>query len=370
MTKKDYYEILGVKKGSSKDEIKKSYKKLAMKYHPDVSKDKDSEAKFKEISEAYAVLSDDTKKQQYDSFGHAGFDQRYSQEDIFRGADFGSIFEDLFGGNFGGFDSFFGGGRQRKGHDLEKSMTINFEEAVFGAEKEITVKKYSECDSCKGTGAKDSKLIECPVCHGEGHSKRTQRTPFGVFQTTTNCRNCNSSGEVPKDLCSNCHGYGVENKSDEIKVKIPKGIDDEQILKIKGEGEYLKNGIPGDLFLHINVKQHKIFTRKENDIYLDFPISFSQAALGDEVEIPTLDEEVKMKIPQGTQSHTLFRLKNKGVEGLNGYGQGDQFVRVIVKTPSKLDKQQKEFFDKLAKENKEKLKIEKGFFDKVKDVFG
>ncbi|MDP6641819.1 MAG: molecular chaperone DnaJ [Candidatus Nanoarchaeia archaeon] len=375
MTKRDYYEILGINKNASKDEIKKTYKKLALKYHPDRNKEKGAEEKFKEISEAYAVLSDDTKKQQYDTYGHAGFDQRYSQEDIFRGADFGSVFEDLFGESSNIFDMFFGGNfnrgrRQRRGNDLQYNLTIDFEEAAFGIDKEVTINKDIECSKCQGSGAEHGELEQCSTCQGSGMQKRTQRTPFGMFQTTTTCGNCNGEGEVSKKVCLNCNGNGVEKKSKKIKIKIPKGIDNGQFLRIRGEGQDIKNGSSGDLIVVVNVKAHKYFTRDENNIHLDFPISFSQAALGDEVKVPTLEKEVKMKIPSGTQSHTLFRLKGKGIEDVNGYGKGDEFVRVIVKTPSKTNKKQKELFDSLAKENKEKLKIEKGFLDKVKDVFG
>jgi len=374
MAKRDYYDILGINKSASKDEIKKAYKKLALKYHPDRNSGKDAEEKFKEISEAYAVLSDDSKRQQYDTFGHAGFDQRYTQEDIFRGADFNDIFEDLFGESSNIFDMFFGRGfggkRQRKGNDLQYNLSIEFEEAVFGATKEIIINKDVKCEHCNGTGAEHGELKQCDVCHGSGLQRRTQRTPFGIFQTQTTCRNCNGEGEVAKKACIHCNGYGIEKKSKEIKIKIPKGINEGQFLRIKGEGQHIKNGISGDLFVVINIKPHKFFTREENNVYMEFPISFSQAALGDEIKVPTLYGEVKMKIPSGTQSHTLFRLKGKGIEDVNDNSVGDQYVRIILKTPSKLNKKQKELFDELSKENKEKLKIEKSLLDKVKDVFG
>ncbi len=375
MAKRDYYEILGISKNASKDEIKRAYKKLALKYHPDRNPSKDAEEKFKEISEAYAVLSDDTKRQQYNIFGHAGFDQRYTQEDIFRGADFSNIFEDIFGESFDIFDMFFGRGfgrhrRQRKGNDIQYDLTIDFEESAFGATKEISIKKDSECSHCNGTGAEDGKLTECDNCDGTGLQRRTQRTPFGYFQTTTTCRNCNGEGKVARKICLNCNGYGIEKKSKKIKIKIPKGINNGQFLRVTGEGQDIKDGSPGDLFVVINVKPHKFFTREDNNIYLDFPISFSQAALGDEIKIPTLYGDVKMKIPTETQSHTLFRLKGKGIEDVNGHSIGDQLVRIIVKTPTKLSKKQRELLQELAKESKEELKIEKGFFDKVKDVFG
>ena len=270
----------------------------------------------------------------------------------------------FFGGNFNR------GRRKRRGNDLQYNLTIDFEEAAFGLNKEVTLNKDIECSECQGSGAEHGELEQCNDCKGSGAQRRTQRTQFGMFQTKTTCRNCNGEGQVAKKVCLNCNGNGVEKKPKKIKIKIPKGIDNEQFLRIRGEGQDIKNGDSGDLLVVVSVKPHKYFTRDENNIHLDFPISFSQAALGDEVKVPTLEKDVKMKIPSGTQSHTLFRLKGKGIEDVNGYGKGDEFIRVIVKTPSKTSKKQKELFDSLAKENKEKLKIEKGFLDKVKDVFG
>lgn len=370
MAKRDYYEILGVSKDASKAEIKKAYKKLALKYHPDVSKDKDSEEKFKEISEAYAVLSDDNKKAQYDRFGHEGFDQRFSQEDIFRGANFDDIFSEIFGNNFFGgsiFDMFFGGRgrRTRKGRDLQYDVDVDFKDAVFGTTKKIKIFKHIGCEDCDGTGAKDSKLTSCDHCNGTGHMTRTQRTPFGIFSQSSICNYCQGSGKIAKEKCGKCKGSGLVKSSKELKVKIPAGIKNGSYLKIKGEGEVVKDGIPGDLFVVIHVKEDNIFERKGDDIYVTAHISFSQAALGDVIEVPTLHGDVKLKIPSGTQTNTIFRLKDKGVDNIEGYGKGDQFVKVIVSTPSKLNRKQKELFKSLAKEGKEKIKIEKGFFEKI-----
>ncbi len=369
MTKKDYYEILGVNKDATKEEIKKAYKKLALKYHPDVSKDKNSEEKFKEISEAYAVLSDDNKRQQYDRFGHEGFDQRFSQEDIFRGFDFESILREFGFGGFGSsiFESFFGGRRTRKGRDLQYDIDIDFKDAVFGTKKKIRIYKHVNCEDCGGTGAKNKELKTCDHCDGTGHITRTQRTPFGIFSQSSMCNYCHGNGKIARERCNRCKGSGLVKSSKEITVKIPAGIKSNSYLKIKGEGEVIKDGIPGDLFVVIHVNEDEIFERKDDDIYVTVYISFSQAALGDIINVPTLHGNVKLKIPGGTQTNTVFRLKEKGVDNIDGYGKGDQFVRVVVRTPKKLSKKQKELFRLLAKEGKEKIKIEKGFFEKIFD---
>ena len=363
---KGYYEILGISKKASQEEIKKSYKKLAMKYHPDVSKEKDSAEKFKKISEAYAVLSDDEKRKQYDTFGSDAFSQAYSQEDIFRGFNF----EDIFGGSFGGggsiFDMFFGGGnrsRRRVGTNLRYDLDVSFEEAAFGAEKKIEVEKHEKCKSCDGTGAKDKEMVTCPDCNGSGVFRKTQRTPFGIFSQTTTCRSCEGEGEVMKEACPECHGKGVFSKKRKIIVKIPEGVNTGHTLRLSGEGEAVKNGPNGDLFVVVHVKSHKLFQRDEDDIYFELPISFSQAALGDEIEIPTLRGKVKLKIPSGTQSETVFRLKGEGIENINGYGRGDQYVKVKVKTPIKLNKKEKHLFNEMSKLDKKDLK--KSFIDKI-----
>lgn len=347
---KDYYEILGVSRNAPKEEIKKAYKKLAMKYHPDVSKDKDAEERFKEISEAYAVLSDDTKRQQYDTFGHQAFDQRYTREDIFRDFNFDEIFREFgFGDSI--FDIFFGGGRRRKrGSDLQYELEINLEEAAFGAEKEISISNFVKCPDCDGTGAKNKETEECSECDGRGQIRKTQRTIFGMFTQTSTCRNCNGAGTIPKYACNTCLGSGVVKKKKSIKVKIPAGVDNGSMLRLHGEGEFVKDGGSGDLYVVIYIKPHKIFERDGNDIILEVPITFSQAALGCKLSVPTLNGSIKLNIPPGTQSGTVFRLKGKGIKYLNSNKLGDQHVKVEVKTPTKLTKRQRALFEELSKE--------------------
>lgn len=369
---KDYYGVLGVGKGSSSEEIKKAYKKLALKYHPDRNKEAGAEDKFKEISEAYAVLSDDQKKAQYDQFGHDAFHGKYSQEDIFRGSNFEDLFRDMgFGGSI--FEAFFGGrqrgpgSRSSRGEDLSYNLEVEFIDAAKGAKKKIDLKKFEECDACSGSGAKNQELDTCSTCNGAGQIQKSKQTLFGVFAQVTPCRTCSGSGKFPKDECEVCDGAGRVDNKKSISVNIPAGIDHGQTMRITGEGEAgLMGGRPGDLYLNIFVKPHKLFHREGYDVNIEVPISFSQAVLGDEIDVPTLDGKVKIKIPESTQTNTTFRLKNKGIKDLHGSSNGDQFVRAIVVTPSKLSNGQKEYFKKLAKENKEKLTVKKPkFFEKI-----
>ncbi|MDP2907123.1 MAG: molecular chaperone DnaJ [Nanoarchaeota archaeon] len=369
MSKKDYYGTLGVGKDATKEEIKKAYKKLAMKYHPDVSKEKNAAEKFKEISEAYAALSDDEKRQQYDTFGSDAFSQAYSQEDIFRGSDFEDIFSDLFGGG-DIFDMFFSGrgghGRtrtRRAGVNVRYDLEISFEEAAFGADKTIEVEKNEKCEECEGTGAKDGDTTSCPDCRGSGVYRRTQRTPFGIFSQTTTCRSCGGEGKVVKEACHKCYGKGFVAKKKKITIKIPGGIDTGHTLRLQGEGEPGRGGPSGDMFVMIHVNPHKLFQRDDDDIYFELPISFSQAALGDEIEIPTLKGKAKLKIPPGTQSETVFRLKGEGIKNVQGYGKGDQYVKAKIMTPTSLSKKEKELFEELSKSDKKDLK--RGLFDKI-----
>ncbi len=359
----DYYETLGLKKGASKEEIKKAYKKLAKKYHPDLNRDNpDAEAKFKEINEAYSTLSDDNKRANYERFGSAGsqygnFNQGFQ--------DFGGIndiFDSFFGGGFGGFQR---SRRKSRGRNLQVELEITFEEACFGTEKTISVTKPSECKECHGKGGKGHQT--CPQCDGRGQVQKTFRTPFGVVQQATTCPQCHGKGESVKETCTECHGTGKTKQTKKVKVKVPAGVHDGMTLRLSGEGEYSE--VPGDLFVEIFVKPHKYFTRKDDDIILEYPITFSQAALGDKVEVPTLHGDVKMKIPAGVQSGTIMRLKDKGVQNVRGYGKGDQHVIIQVRTPKKLSKKEKDLFKQLAKENKQELKIEKGFFEKLRDSF-
>lgn len=377
MTKKDYYQILGIDKTATIAEIKSAYKKLAKQYHPDINKEKGSEEKFKEISEAYAVLSDDKKRSMYDQFGHNGFDQRFSQEDIFRNFNF-DIFEDIFGSNFGGgngiFDMFFGGGRRRqrykRGSDLRYDMEISLKEAHDGIAKNITIPKHVECPNCKGTGSEDGKLEDCPECKGSGQFAQTHRTPFGMIRQSTICRGCGGEGKIIKNPCDNCQGSGLKRKNVKLEVKIPSGVDTGNQLRLSEEGESVKGGSSGDLYVVIYVIPDDIFDRRGDDLYLAMPVSFAQATLGTKIKIPTIEgKKVEMKISTGTQSGTIFRIKGKGMPHLNRHGQGDLYVEVFLKTPNKLSAKQKKLFEQLAKEFNETLKPDKSFFDRIKDSF-
>jgi molecular chaperone DnaJ len=383
-TKRDYYEILGVGKSASKDEIKKAYRNLALKYHPDrVSPDKKREAedKFKEISEAYAVLSDDQKRSQYDQFGHAGIDSRYSSEDIFRGADFSSIFEDLgFGGgifedifeNFGFFSQGAGrrpSNRPRRGSDLQYDIEITFDEAAFGSERAIAIPRHEVCPACKGDGAKPgTKKQVCPVCQGSG--KTTVQHAFG-FMVTTTCSRCRGEGAKIKTPCPKCNGSGTVAVERKIHVKIPAGVEDGSRLRLSGEGEAGQKGGPrGDLYILVYVKPHPIFSRHGNDILCEVPISFAQAALGAEIEVPTLEGKVKMAVPAGTQSGKIFRLKGKGITDLHERIRGDEHVRVIVETPTHLNSQQKKVLEEFSRVSGDDISpMKKTFADKIKEMF-
>ncbi|MCS3923213.1 molecular chaperone DnaJ [Methanosalsum natronophilum] len=390
-TARDYYEILGLSKDASAEDIKKAYRKLAMKYHPDRNKEADSEDKFKEISEAYAVLSDPEKRKKYDQFGHAGINGQYTEEDIFRNADFGDIFGEM-GGLGDIFDMFFGGGgarsRRRRGptpgSDLRYDLSITLEEAATGTEKKINVPRMENCETCGGSGAKpgtDPKT--CSTCQGRGQVTRAQNTPFGRFMTTTPCRDCRGEGRIIDTPCAECRGNGKVKKVRKISVKVPKGADTGVRLMVRGEGEAGEPGAPpGDLYVFINVEPHDKFERFGDDIVYEVPISFTQAALGDSIMVPTLHGKVKMNIPEGTQTHSLFRLKGKGMPRLQGRGEGDQHVRVIVRTPTNLTKSQKELLKKLEEEDpqtetqNEKTGVNtesshkgsRNIFDKVKDA--
>ncbi|MBI2148234.1 molecular chaperone DnaJ [Candidatus Woesearchaeota archaeon] len=357
----DYYQTLGVNKSASKDEIKKSYRELAKKYHPDISKEKDANEKFKKISEAYAVLSDDTKKAQYDQFGSTGFQQRYSQEDIFRDFDFGDVFGDMFGDDI--FNMFFHGGgkrNQNRGRDLAYELEINFEDAIFGCTKDINIEILDSCDECKGTGSKDGKLDSCDECKGTGQIRLSRRTPFGVFSQVSTCNACGGEGKSILHKCKECNGTGRVTKNKNVKVKVPAGVGDGAKLRISRGGEAgVRGSSAGDLYVILKVKPSEIFEREENDLYLHVPISFSQAALGEDIKVPTLEKDVNIKIPNGTQSGTKFRLKGQGVPYLDGYGRGDLYVIIDVLTPKHLTKEQKKLFENLKKTEEKKSLIEK-----------
>lgn len=374
--KRDYYEILGVDKKAPLDEIKSTYRKLAMKYHPDRNKSPDAEEKFKEISEAYAVLSDQNKRQQYDLYGHPGIDMRYTQEDIFRGVDFEDIFRDFGLGGFGGFgrggsifDIFFGGRREgpRRGSDILYELSIDLEDAAFGKDVQLEVPRAETCDACGGSGAKPGTSPRtCPACRGTGQVSRTQSTPFGRFMTTSTCGTCRGSGEVIDTPCASCHGSGTVQRRRRIEVKIPPGVDTGSRLRIAGEGEAGEKGAPpGDLYVEMNVRPHNIFTRHDNDIITEATISFTQAVLGDEIIVPTLDGKIKMRIPPGTQNGHVFRLKGKGVPSLHISGKGDQLVRIKVEVPTKVTERQKQLLREFAEISGEKRS--KGIFERVKE---
>lgn len=352
MEKRDYYEVLGIEKTASKDEIKKAYRKLSKKYHPDLNKEPGAEEKFKEIAEAYEVLSDEQKRARYDQFGHQDPNQGFGGfNGGFGGAEGFGGFEDIF-------SSFFGGGSRtrrdpnapRKGDDLQYRMTISFEEAVFGKEKEIEIPREETCDTCHGTGAKPGTSKEtCSFCNGSGQISETVNTPFGQMINRRTCHHCQGTGSIIKEKCSTCHGAGTVKKRKKIKVNIPAGVDDGQQLRLSGQGEAGVNGGPaGDLYIVFKVRAHDKFERDGDDIYLDLSITFPQAALGDEIEVPTIHGNVKMKIPAGTQSGDRFRLKGKGVKNVHGYGNGDQHVIVRVITPKKLTEKQKELLREFA----------------------
>ncbi len=369
--RRDYYEILGVDKKSSSDDIKTAYRKLAMRYHPDRNKAPDAEEKFKEISEAYAVLSNQNKRQQYDQFGHAGIDMKYSQEDIFRGAapDIEDILRDFGIGNFGGgsrrgssiFDIFFGVGRREgpsRGSDILYELAIDFEEVATEKKVELEVPRAETCDICHGNGARPgTSLKTCPTCHGSGKVNKTQNTPFGRFMTTSVCGTCRGSGEVIDTPCTNCHGSGMVQRKRKLEVKIPPGVETGSRLRVPGEGEAGKKGGPsGDLYVDIHVRPHNIFNRQENDIVMETTISFTQAALGDEIVVPTLDGKAKMKIPSGTQNGHVFKLKSKGFPSLHVSGRGDQLVKINVDIPTKLTERQKQILLEFAEISGDKMK--------------
>lgn len=379
----DYYQTLGVSKSASSDDIKKAYRKLAHQHHPD--KDRGNEAKFKEINEAYQVLSDPSKRQQYDQFGttfSARGGSAYGGQNA-EGFDF-SGFANGFGFGNGGvefedaFDIFsdvFGAGggasrsRRKRGVDLEMDLDLTFEEAVFGVEKEISLEKKDSCEHCNGLGAEPgSKISTCPKCHGAGQIKTQRRTIFGNMATVTTCDECEGSGKVPQRACKECGGTGVKRRVKTLKVKIPAGVDDGQRIRIPTEGEVgYKGSNFGDLYLRLHVAVSRKFKRENENIYSEAPISFYQAALGTKVEVETVDGAVELRIPAGTQSGKVFRLKGKGIAVLDGSGHGDHFVTVNVVTPTKLSKKEKEALKKLAEDKGESLDLDESFWGKFKN---
>jgi len=375
--KRDYYEILGVTRSVTTEELKKSYRKLAVQFHPDKNPgDKKAEEKFKELSEAYEVLSDPQKKQMYDQFGHAanaggagggmgGFSGG--------GANINDIFGDIFGDLFGAAGAAGArgrGGRRggRPGNDLRTQIDITFEESAFGAEKVISVPKSVRCETCSGSGAKPgTQPITCSQCGGHGEVSFQQ----GFFAITRPCPACQGAGQTIPNKCTDCHGHGTVKKKSQIAVKIPAGVDTGQRLKLTGEGEAgERGGLTGDLYVVINILAHDFFTREEYDVICEVPVTFTQAALGAEIEVPTLEGKVKVKIPAGTQSHRILRLKNKGLAHLGSYGRGDQLVRVIVEVPSKLTAEQKDILRRFEETGSDAAHpMHHNFFEKVKNLF-
>ncbi len=386
-TKRDYYEVLGLKKNATLDEIRKAYRESALRHHPDRvphEQKKEAEEKFKEISEAYAILSDSQKRALYDQYGHSGIDQKYAYEDIFKGADFSSVFQDLGDFGFGGglfeeifsdlgFDIFGGRGRgrgpqaarARRGRDLEITIEISLEEAAQGTEKTITVPRYEICPTCSGSGAKPgSKKSTCPQCKGAGRTVISN----GFFQLAQTCSRCGGEGSIIQAPCPDCHAQGRIKVTRKIKVKIPQGVDTGSHLRVRGEGEAGLAG-RGDLYVIIEVAAHPIFERHNNDILTEVTISLTKAILGAEIEVPTLNGRVKMKIPAGTQSSRIFRLKDKGIPDLHSNSIGDELVRVNVEIPTKLTPQQRNLIEEFARESGEEINKTDSFTDKIKKAF-
>jgi molecular chaperone DnaJ len=366
---KDYYNILGVKKDAPKEEIKKAYKKLAKKYHPDLNKEQGADEKFKEVNEAAAVLGDDKKRQHYDQFGTADFggsDQGFSGFD-FRdfGSGFGFDFDDIF-------DTFFGSGSNqrrgaRRGADIEYQLEMTLEEAAAGIKKQILVPRLETCPTCNGSGAKSDRDIKtCDICHGSGSVTRRQRTPFGIFQSTSQCQRCHGQGKEIEVPCQECDGEGKVQKERKITVDVPAGVESGSRLRVAGAGQAGGAGAPaGDLYLYIAVQDHDIFQREGLDIYTEIPISYRNCCLGAQIDVPTLQGKANLKIPAGTTANTIFRLKGKGMPSLRGFSAGDELVKVIIDVPQKVTKKQKQLLEEFDKD----LNVDKGIFDRIKDVF-
>lgn len=371
MAKRDYYEVLGVSKTATQDEIKKAYRALAKKYHPDVSKEENADEKFKEVQEAYEVLSDPQKREQYNQFGHDGpMGGSGFGGGGFSGFDFGGFgggFEDILSSVFGGSRRSSSGSSSMRGRDLKIGITLTFEEAVFGVEKEVIINRYETCPKCSGLGAESKSDIEtCPKCHGTGRVSVQQMTILGSITTETTCPNCGGKGKTIKNKCSNCGGGGRVKNQAKIKIKIPAGCEDGQGFRMSGNGDAgLNGGASGDLYINVTVKPHEFFTRDGLDIYVNMPITFSQAALGASIVVPTVYGDVSLKIPAGTQSGTKFKLAGKGIKDGRSSATGNQFVIVKVITPSKLSQEQKELFTKLANTDEKS----ESAWDKIKKFF-
>lgn len=381
MARRDYYEILGVGKNASEDEVKRAYRKLAVKHHPDKNPgDKSAEESFKEATEAYEVLKDGQKRQIYDNYGHDGLRGGGAGGfDGFAGFDIGDALR-AFMRDFGGFDGIFdmGGSHQRqsgpsRGKDLQINLDLTLEEIASGVEKQLKIKRMVACDNCSGSGAEPGSSIKtCPTCGGQGQVRKVSRTLFGQFVNLQTCPHCSGEGRIIEKACGTCAGHGLVKGQTIVKVKIPAGVSSGNYISVRGSGNYgPKGGQPGDALVVIREKEHKQFTRRGDDIICEISLSFSQAALGAEIHVPTLDGDSRLKIPSGTQSGKIFMLRNKGIRHLNGMGKGDQLVRIVVWTPSRLSAEEKEIFKKLAESRGEKPPpADRSFFEKLRETLG
>lgn len=372
--KRDYYDILGISRSAQSDEIRKAYRRLARQYHPDINKDDGAEDKFKELNEAYEVLSNDERRAAYDRFGHAAFSGGGGGGDPFSGFSGGSPFGDLFESFFGGGFS-RGGGRQRatpKGNDVRVHLDLSFEEAVFGVEREVKVTRFEPCDDCHGTRMRAGKQPPtCPQCGGSGEMRRVQNTVLGQIMTATPCDRCGGEGVTIDDPCPTCRGRGRVSKSQKIDVKVPQGVDEQSTLRISGQGEQVTSGVPGDLFVQLRIKPHPELGRTGKHILFDLPVNVAQAALGAELEIPTVDGRVMFTVPAGTQPSQQFRLRGRGVPDLRGGSRGDQLVTIHVVIPTELGHEERELFATLNERlGDATMPKDKGFFSKVKDALG